>query len=54
MVDRDVSQMEGEFSSEDRMYGYVTLDEDEKQALELPPKYGLYRQLDTVQSKIDV
>ena len=53
-VDPDISGLDGEFSSEARLYGNVTLDEEEKQALELPPKFGVYRKLDPVQCKIDV
>ena len=53
-VDPDISELDGEFSSEARLYGNVTLDEEEKQALELPQKFGVYRKLDPVQCKIDV
>ena len=53
-VNPDISNMDGEFDSEPRMYGDVNLDEDEKKVLELPPKYGVFRKLDEVQCKIDV
>ena len=43
-----------EFESSPRVYGGVQLDEDEKAALALSPKYGLYRALRVEQTKIDV
>ena len=43
-----------EFESTPRVYGGVQLDEDEKAALALSPKYGLYRSLNVAQGKIDV
>ena len=43
-----------EFESTPRIYGGVQLDEDEKAALVLSPKYGLYRELRVEQTNIDV
>ena len=43
-----------EFSSQPRLYGGVQLDEDEKVALELPVKYGLYRKVNVSQCRIDI
>ena len=43
-----------EFDSTPRIYGGVQLDEEEKAALTLSPKYGLYRPLRVEQAKIDV
>ena len=44
----------GEFESTPRIYGSVQLDEEEKAALALSPKYGLYRPLKVEQAKVDV
>ena len=49
----DMSDLPPEFSSQPRLYGGVELDEDEKVALELPVKFGLFRKIDPVQCKID-
>ena len=49
--DGDIPQ---EFQSNPRIYGSVLLDEDEKKAMQLSPKFGLYRKLDVTRSKIDV
>ena len=43
-----------EFESTPRIYGGVQLDDEEKAALALSPKYGLYRPLRVEQAKIDV
>ena len=50
----DAADFPPEFSSEPRLYGDVELDEDEKMALELPVKYGLFRELNITQCKIDI
>ena len=49
----DMNNLPAEFSSEPRLYGGVVLDDDEKLLLEFPVKFGLYRQLDITQCKID-
>ena len=43
-----------EFESTPRIYGGVQIDEDERAALELSPKFGLFRQLNVEKGKIDV
>ena len=43
-----------EFSTQPRLYGGVQVDEDERVALELPIKYGLYRNVNLTQCKIDI
>ena len=43
-----------EFVSTPRVYGGVQIDEDERAALELSPKFGLFRQLNAERGKIDV
>ena len=43
-----------EFESTPRVYGGVQLDEEEQAALELSPKYGLFRRLNVEQGKVDV
>ena len=53
-VDVRIDEFPEEFSSQPRLYGGVALDEDEKLALELPTKFGLYRKLDMTQCKIDI
>lgn len=50
----DMTNLPPEFSSLPRLYGGVQLDEEEKVALELPVKYGLYRKVSVTQCKIDL
>ena len=49
----DMNTLPAEFSSQPRLYGGIQLDEEEKIALELPVKFGLYRKVNIAQSKID-
>ena len=53
VVVKDV-ELTDEFTSKPRVYGGVTIDEQEDQVLRLPPKYGLYRKINATQCKIDV
>ena len=46
--------LENEFDSGPRVYGDVTLSEQEIVVLNLPPKYGVYKKVDPTQCKIDV
>ena len=47
-------ELPDEFESTTRVYGEVQIDEDERAALELSPKFGLFRRLSAERGKIDV
>ena len=47
-------QLTEEFTSEPRLYGGVQVTEDEVAVLSLPPKFGVYKRLNTLQCRIDV
>ena len=48
------SELTEEFTSEPRLYGRVQVTEDELAVLRLPPKFGVYKRIDTLQCRIDV
>ena len=46
-------ELPAEFDSEPRMYGGVTVGDNEEEVLRLPPKFGLYRKVNIEQCVID-
>ena len=50
----DVDLNKDEFTSSPRVYGGVQIDNDEEEALSLPPSFGIYQKINKDKCKIDV
>ena len=47
-------ELGNEFNSDPRKYGNIDIDEDEQRLLSLPPKFGVLKKVDVVDTKIEV
>ena len=53
-IDISDQTIPNEFSGEPRVYGGVKLDDNEKKVLGLPPKFGVFQELDATRCRIDL
>ena len=53
-IDLRDQELGSEFNSEPRLYGNVTIDEEERSVLSLPPRFGIMKKVDVTDTTIEV